>query len=32
MTDPKWLEWAKVLQAMAQDGIAYSRDTFDVER
>lgn len=32
MTDPQWLTWAKTLQAMAQDGIAYSRDPFDVER
>lgn len=32
MNDPQWLTWAKTLQAMAQDGIAYSRDPFDVER
>jgi ADP-ribose pyrophosphatase YjhB (NUDIX family) len=32
MTDPQWLQWAKILQATAQDGIAYSKDPFDVER
>ena len=32
MADPQWLDWARALQAMAQDGIAYSKDPFDVER
>ena len=32
MTDPQWLEWAKKLQAIAQDGIAYSSNPFDIER
>ena len=29
---PKWLEWAKELQALAQQGIEYSHDPYDVER
>lgn len=32
MIDPKWLEWGKRLQAAAQNGLAYARDPFDVER
>jgi ADP-ribose pyrophosphatase YjhB (NUDIX family) len=32
MTDPKWLEWGKRLQAAAQNGLAYASDPFDVER
>ncbi|MBY8914867.1 NUDIX hydrolase [Bacillus sp. YC2] len=30
--EPKWLEWAKQLQSMAQSGLAYSKDIYDVER
>lgn len=29
---PKWLEWAKELQFIAQVGITYSKDSFDIER
>ena len=28
----KWLEWAKELQFIAQAGITYSKDPFDLER
>jgi len=28
----KWLEWAKQIQAVAQTGLAYSRDVYDLER
>ncbi len=30
--DPKWLDWAKKLQAIAQNGLTYSRDQYDIER
>jgi ADP-ribose pyrophosphatase YjhB (NUDIX family) len=30
--DPKWLEWAKRLQAAAQNGLAYGPNAFDRER
>ena len=30
--DPKWLTWAKKLQAIAQNGLTYSKDPFDIER
>lgn len=29
---PKWLEWAKELQFIAQAGLTYSKDAFDIER
>ena len=29
---PKWLEWAKEIQFIAQAGIEYSPDPFDRER
>lgn len=29
---PAWLDWAKELQALAQTGLAYSKDPFDIER
>ncbi len=29
---PKWLGWAQRLQAIAQTGLHYARDPFDVER
>lgn len=28
----KWLEWAKELQFIAQAGLTYSKDSFDIER
>ena len=28
----KWLEWAVRLQAIAQAGLAYGRDVYDIER
>lgn len=30
--EPKWLDWAKRLQAIAQNGLTYARDDYDVER
>ena len=30
--DLKWLEWAKKLQAIAQNGLTYSKNSFDIER
>jgi ADP-ribose pyrophosphatase YjhB (NUDIX family) len=30
--EPKWLEWSKRLQAIAQNGLTFARDPFDVER
>jgi ADP-ribose pyrophosphatase YjhB (NUDIX family) len=30
--DPDWLRWVKRLQAIAQDGLTYSTDEYDVER
>lgn len=32
MSQDKWLEWAIRLQALAQAGLAYSRDAYDRER
>jgi ADP-ribose pyrophosphatase YjhB (NUDIX family) len=32
IVENKWLEWAKNLQAIAQNGLAYSENPFDVER
>ncbi len=29
---PQWLEWAQRLQAIAQNGLAYSENQFDIER
>ena len=28
----KWLDWAKELQALAQAGLFYSKDVYDLER
>lgn len=28
----KWLEWAKKIQSISQSGLAFSNDTFDIER
>jgi ADP-ribose pyrophosphatase YjhB (NUDIX family) len=30
--EPKWLEWAKSLSAIAQNGLTYSENKFDIER
>jgi len=30
--EPKWLEWVKSLQAIAQNGLTYTENPFDVER
>ena len=32
MADPKWLSWVQQVQALAQDGLAYSQNPFDLER
>jgi ADP-ribose pyrophosphatase YjhB (NUDIX family) len=29
---PAWLQWARRLQALAQSGITYARDPYDIER
>lgn len=28
----KWLEWAKQIQAIAQIGLTYTKDIYDIER
>jgi len=30
--EPKWLQWARQLQALAQNGLTYTDNHFDVER
>ncbi len=30
--NPRWLEWTQRLQAIAQTGLTYARDPFDIER
>ena len=30
--DPNWLRWSKELQAIAQNGLTFSQDVFDIER
>src|SRR5262245_42148027 len=32
MSEPRWLEWARELQSIAQAGLTYAKDPFDVER
>jgi ADP-ribose pyrophosphatase YjhB (NUDIX family) len=32
MTDPDWLVWTRELQAIAQTGLAFTRDPYDRER
>jgi len=32
MTDPKWLVWIQQVQALAQDGLAYTQNPFDRDR
>jgi Hydrolase of X-linked nucleoside diphosphate N terminal len=31
-TDPQWLLWAREMQALAQTGLAFTRDQFDRQR
>jgi len=30
--DPKWLDWAKRLQALSQNGLVYTTNPFDIDR
>jgi ADP-ribose pyrophosphatase YjhB (NUDIX family) len=30
--EPKWLEWGQALQSIAQNGLAYSKNPYDLER
>lgn len=30
--NPKWLEWAREMQAIAQSGLTYCKDPYDIER
>jgi ADP-ribose pyrophosphatase YjhB (NUDIX family) len=30
--DPKWLQWAKLLQSIAQNGLTFAHDPYDRER
>ena len=32
MANPQWLQWAKQLQAIAQNGLTFNQDPYDVER
>jgi ADP-ribose pyrophosphatase YjhB (NUDIX family) len=32
MAHPRWLTWAQQLQALAQSGLTYTKDPYDVER
>lgn len=32
MQQPKWLEWAQTLQTLSQNGLAYCKNPFDIER
>ena len=32
MTDPVWLVWAREIQAIAQTGLAFSKDPYDLDR
>ena len=32
MTEPDWLRWAREMQAIAQTGLAFVRDSYDRER
>ncbi len=31
-SEPKWLAWARELQSLAQDGLAYCQNPYDIER
>ena len=28
----QWLEWAQRIQALAQNGLSFSKDVYDIER
>ena len=30
--EPRWLQWARDLQALAQNGLLYAEDGYDLER
>jgi ADP-ribose pyrophosphatase YjhB (NUDIX family) len=30
--EPRWLKWGRALQTMAQNGLAYTQNPFDIER
>ena len=32
MTEPRWLTWSRTLKAIAQAGLTYAKDPFDIER
>jgi ADP-ribose pyrophosphatase YjhB (NUDIX family) len=32
MPDPDWLNWAREIQALAQTGLAFSKDPYDLDR
>jgi len=32
MRNPKWLTWAQRIQSIAQAGLEYSKDPYDLER
>jgi ADP-ribose pyrophosphatase YjhB (NUDIX family) len=32
MANPKWLDWAQRVNALAQSGLAYTQNPFDIER
>ncbi len=32
MANPRWLDWAQRLQAIAQTGLTYGKDAYDLER
>ncbi len=32
MDDPQWLSWVRQLQAIAQTGLTYANDVYDIER
>jgi ADP-ribose pyrophosphatase YjhB (NUDIX family) len=32
MSDPDWLNWAREIQAIAQTGLAFSKDPYDLDR
>ena len=32
MDEPQWLLWARELQAIAQTGLTFSKDNYDLDR
>jgi len=32
LSEPQWLSWSKRLQAIAQNGLTFAGDPFDIER